>query len=132
MAEQTTKILIVDDDTFLLNMYSVKFSKSGYEVQTAQNGVEALKKIKDGAYSPDILLLDVIMPGLDGIELLTEIRKEHLVQDATIIMLTNQSDASDIEKAKAMKVNGYIVKATTVPSEVITQVGKIHSDFHKK
>jgi CheY-like chemotaxis protein len=132
MTEQHTKILIVDDDTFLLNMYSMKFSKNGFEVQTAQNGADALKKIKDGNYTPDIMLFDVIMPGIDGIELLTEIRKQNLTPDATIVMLTNQSDTGDIDRAKALKVNGYIVKATTIPSEVISQVQQIHQDAHKK
>jgi CheY-like chemotaxis protein len=129
MAELNKKILIVDDDTFLLNMYSLKFSKSGYEVTTCQNGTDALEKIKQGL-NPGVLLLDVIMPGLDGIELLAEIRKQNLIPDATIIMLTNQSDAHDIEKAKDLKVSGYIVKATTIPSEVITEVTRIHSE-HK-
>ena len=100
MAEQHKKILIIDDDTFLLNMYSLKFSKSNYEVITAQNGTDALAKLKDGTYKPDIILIDVIMPGLDGIELLAEIRKLNLVPDSSIIMLTNQSDSADIEKAK--------------------------------
>jgi CheY-like chemotaxis protein len=131
MAEQSKKILIVDDDTFLLNMYSLKFSNQGYEVTTVQNGNDALKKIKEG-YVPDIILLDVIMPGLDGLELLAEIRKEKLVPQATIVMLTNQSDNNDIEKAKSLSVNGYIVKATTIPSEVITEVTRIHQESHKQ
>ncbi|MCC2630597.1 MAG: two component transcriptional regulator, two-component system, OmpR family, response regulator [Candidatus Paceibacter sp.] len=125
--ESDQKILIVDDDTFLLNMYSMKFKNSGYEVTTIQSGKEALTKIQEG-YAPDIILLDVIMPVLDGLELLAEIRKEKLVPNATIIMLTNQSDTVDIEKAKSYNVNGYIVKATTIPSDVITQVTAIHQE----
>jgi two-component system response regulator MtrA len=132
MSEQSKQNLIVDDDTFLLNMYSLKFTKSNYEVSTAQNGNDALAKLKEGNIKPDILLLDVIMPGLDGLELLAEIRKEKLVPEATIIMLTNQSDSSDIKKAQDLNVNGYIVKATTIPSEVITQVSQIYSEAHKK
>jgi CheY-like chemotaxis protein len=77
MAEQTKKILIVDDDTFLLNMYSLKFSKNGYEVITSQNGADALKRLKEGL-EPNVILLDVIMPGIDGIELLRQIRTENL------------------------------------------------------
>jgi len=119
------KIFIVDDDTFLLNMYSLKFSKNNYEVNTAQNAAEALRKIKDG-YLPDIIILDIIMPGMDGLELLHQFRKDKLVPNATIVLLTNQSDASDIEKAKALGVNGYIVKATTVPSEVVDNITAIH------
>lgn len=132
MAEQNKKIFIIDDDTFLLNMYALKFTKSNYQVLTAQNGNDALSKLKDGSYQPDIVLIDVIMPGLDGLELLAEIRKLNLVPNSAIIMLTNQSDTADIEKAKALQVNGYIVKATTIPSEVITQVGQIYSESHKK
>jgi two-component system chemotaxis response regulator CheY len=111
-------------------MYSMKFGKNGFEVATAESGEDALKKI-EGGYAPDILLLDVIMPNIDGLELLAEIRKENLVPKATVIMLTNQSDNSDIERAKALKVNGYIVKATTIPSDVITEVTRIHQTSSK-
>jgi CheY-like chemotaxis protein len=131
MENSNPKILIVDDDTFLLNMYSMKFTNSGYEVTTIQSGKEALNKLKDN-YTPDIILLDVIMPVLDGLDLLSEIRKQNLAPQATIIMLTNQSDAVDVEKAKSFNVNGYIVKATTIPSDVITQVTAIHQESKKK
>ncbi len=123
------KIFLVDDDSFLLNMYSLKFTKSGFEVNTAQNGIEVLKKINEG-YIPDIMLVDVIMPSMDGLDLLTEIRTQNLVPEATIIMLSNQSDSTDIEKAKSLKVDGYIVKATTVPSEVIEDVLEIYNKKH--
>jgi CheY-like chemotaxis protein len=119
------KILVVDDDTFLLNMYSMKFTNNGYEVITCQNASDALQKLREN-YVPDIILLDVIMPAMDGLELLAEIRKHRLAPHATVIMLTNQSDSTDIEKAKALNVQGYIVKATTIPSEVITEVTRIH------
>jgi CheY-like chemotaxis protein len=130
MAETLKKIMIVDDDTFLLNMYSLKFSKNGYEVTTCQNGSDALRKLQEG-FCPDIILLDVIMPGIDGLELLQQIRTSKLVPNATIVMLTNQSDTNDIDKAKSLNVNGYIVKATTIPSEVITEVTRIHQEAHK-
>lgn len=131
MSEQLPKILIVDDDTFLLNMYSLKFTKNGFEVTTCQNSADALQKMREG-YVPDIILLDVIMPGMDGLELLHEIRNQKLAQNATVVMLTNQSDTADIEKAKALNVNGYIVKATTIPSEVITEVSNIHQKAHQQ
>ncbi len=123
----TYKILLVDDDTFLINMYSLKFSKNNFEVNSAQNANDALKKLKDG-YLPDIILLDVIMPGMDGLQLLEEIRKQNYAPQATVIMLTNQSDTTDIERAKALGIQGYIVKATTIPSEVIDDVLEIHNN----
>ena len=125
MDKPAYKILIVDDDTFLLNMYSIKFSNSGFEVATCQNSPDALKKIAEG-FVPDIMLLDIVMPGMSGLELLEEVRNKGMAKGATVVMLTNQSDSTDIEKAKSLGANGYIVKATTIPSEVINEVKKIH------
>jgi CheY-like chemotaxis protein len=128
---QKFKILLVDDDLFLLNMYSLKMSKAGFEVNSSQSTADALTKLKEG-YVPDIMLLDIIMPGMDGIQLLEEVRKENLAPKATVVMLTNQSDTSDIERAKKSGIDGYIVKATTIPSEVITDVLEIHNKKNNK
>lgn len=119
------KVLIVDDDKFLLNMYSIKFSKNGFEVQTGVGGADALKIIHDG-YTPDVILLDLVMPGMDGLELLTKIKAENLAPKATVIMLTNQGQPSDIKRAEDIGVAGYIVKATTIPSEVVDEVVKLY------
>lgn len=118
------KVLIIDDDMFLLNMYSIKFIKSGFEVDTAKSGRDALSKIKEGA-KPDVVLLDLVMPDMDGLELLENIRKENLLSEATIIILSNQSQPADFDRAKSLGVSGYIVKASTIPSEVVTEVVKI-------
>lgn len=120
------KVLIVDDDKFLLNMYSIKFSKSNFEVNSATSGEEALSKIKEG-YIPDIILLDIVMPGKDGFEVLDTIRKENIVPESLIIMLTNQGQLADIEKAKSFGISGYIIKATTIPSEVVEEVIRIYN-----
>jgi CheY-like chemotaxis protein len=116
------KLLIVDDDQFLLNMYSLKFSKNDYVVTTTTNPQEALSKLREGL-APDIILLDVIMPGMDGYQILEAIRKEKLAENAAIVMLTNQSDG--IDRIKELKVDGYIVKATIIPSEVVKEVTQI-------
>ncbi len=122
------KILFVDDDKFLLAMYALKFSKNNFEVSTAQGSEEALKIIRDG-FEPDILLVDVVMPTVDGIEFLTILRKENLIGRKTaVIMLTNQGLSGDIVRAKKLNVDGYIIKATTIPSEVMAEVIKIYSN----
>jgi CheY-like chemotaxis protein len=87
--------------------------------------VAALEKLRAGL-KPDILILDIIMPYMDGLDLLKTVREEKLVDDAVVIMLTNQSQSSDIERAKELKVDGYIVKASTIPSEVLHEVEKIY------
>ncbi len=116
--------MIVDDDKFLLDMYSLKFSKTGYEVETSDSTDTALKKIQAG-YTPDVLLVDIVMPGMDGIDFVAVLRKEKLVPRAIIIMLTNQGTSEDIGHSQKLDVDGYIVKATTIPSEVLEQVKKI-------
>jgi len=123
-------ILFVDDDKFLLDMYSLKFSKNNYVINTAQSPEDALKLIKDGL-DPDILLLDIVMPSMDGLEFLSVLRKENLLKKSVIIMLTNQGLPDDIAKAKKLNVDGYIIKATTVPSEVLSEVQKIYSGVKK-
>lgn len=123
-------VLFVDDDKFLLDMYSLKFSKNNFTVHTAQGPEEALKLIHDGL-EPDILLLDVVMPGMDGVELLSTLRKENLAKKAVVIMLTNQGLPDDIARAKKLNVDGYIIKATTIPSEVLAEVQKIYSSAKK-
>lgn len=121
---QQKKVLLVDDDQFLLDMYAIKFSKAGYEVKTADATANAFKLIKDG-YMPDVILSDIVMPGMDGLDLVASLRKENLVANTVIIMLTNQGSSDDVARAKKLHVDGYIVKATTIPSEVLAQVEKI-------
>ena len=124
------KILIVDDDNFLLNMYSLKFQKEGFEVMTANDGDSALAKVQDGLV-PDVVLLDIIMPSMDGLKFLETIREKKMISSSIVVILTNQSDSADIEKAKKLGIDGYIVKATTIPSEVLAEVTKILK-AHKK
>ena len=116
--------MIVDDDQFLLDMYAVKFKAAGFEVEATLDPAFALKKLRDG-FTPDAIMLDVVMPGIDGLELLQQVHDEHLGGDPAIIMLTNQSQQSDIDAAQAIGVDGYIVKADHVPSEVIQEVSAI-------
>ncbi len=115
------KVLIVDDDEFLLSMYSIKFSKSGLEVITSTNGDAAIQKLHEGL-SPDAIVLDIVMPGMDGFEVLEKIRKEKLAPNAVVLFLTNQGQSSDIDRAKGLGAAGYIVKASTIPSEVYNEV----------
>lgn len=119
------KILIIDDDKFLLNMYSMKFEKNGFEVKVATGGVDAMEILKND-YKPDILLMDLIMPVMDGFTMYDQIKKENLAPGALAVMLTNQGLVSDINRAKELGVHGYIVKATTIPSEVVDEVIEIY------
>lgn len=128
--EKKLKILIVDDDKFILGLYAGKFKTSGLEVVTAASGTEALDKIKSGG-DPDIIIADIVMPVMDGIQFLEQLRAEKLAEGSVIIMLTNQDQQSDIDRAKKMKVAGYVVKVSAIPSEVVTQVLSIYKERKK-
>lgn len=118
------KILLIDDDKFLLDMYAIKFSKAGYEVKTADSTDGGIKLVRDG-FVPDVMLVDIVMPGMDGLDFVAAVRKERLAPSAVMIMLTNQGSSDDISRAKKLSVDGYIVKATTIPSEVLAEVERI-------
>lgn len=124
MEDKKYSVFIIDDDKFLSSMYVSKFTKSGHTATVATSAIEALAKIKEG-FVPDVILSDVVLPGMDGLEFLEKVRKENLVPQSAFIMLTNQSNSSEIERAKKLGVAGYIVKATLIPSEIVTEVVKI-------
>ena len=119
-------IYLVDDDRFLLDLYAVKFKNAGHEVSAFSSGLELLTALrKEGALVPDGILLDVVMPGMTGFETLEVIRKEHLAHGAKIIFLTNQGQDSDIEMTKKLGADGYIIKASAIPSEVFTETMRL-------
>jgi CheY-like chemotaxis protein len=118
------KILLVDDDQLLHDMYSMKFKKNGFEVKTASGGEEAIQIIKNG-YIPDVLVTDLMMPVMDGFGIFEAIKKENLAPNVIAIMLTNKGLSEEISKAKSEGFNGYIVKATTIPAGVVEEVKRI-------
>lgn len=121
------KVVLIDDDNFLLEMYALKFKKNGYEVETYTSGETLISAIRDGL-KPNILLCDLIMPKMDGFDVLKVINGEKLLPDTVKIILTNQGQQSDIEKAEAIGIDGYIIKALHTPSEVVEKVKEIYSN----
>ncbi|MBP6868503.1 MAG: response regulator [Candidatus Pacebacteria bacterium] len=114
------KIYLVDDDRFLLDMYAVKFRAQGHEVTAFSGGKEVLEALRTKP-APDAILLDIVMPEIDGFEVLETIRSEKLVPTTKIIILSNQGQESDIERAKTLGAAGYIIKASAIPSEVFSE-----------
>ncbi|KND50357.1 MAG: sensor histidine kinase/response regulator [Parcubacteria bacterium C7867-007] len=118
------RIYLVDDDRFLLDMYAVKFKAAGHEVTAFQGGALALDALRTGT-APDALLLDIVMPEIDGFGVLETIRKENLIPSTKVIVLSNQGQESDIERANKLGVAGYIIKASAIPSEVFSETIRI-------
>lgn len=118
------RIYLVDDDRFLLDMYAMKFKAAGHQVTAFQSGMTALDALRKDP-PPDAILLDVVMPEIDGFGVLDTIRKENLGGGMKVIMLTNQGQPADIERASQLKVDGYIIKASAIPSEVFSETIRI-------
>lgn len=124
------KILVVDDDQFLLEMYSIKFREAGISVEASLDANQALEMLRAGLVV-DVLVLDVVMPEIDGLTILETVKKEKLGGDPVVVMLSNQGQQSDIEKATALGADGYIIKANSVPSEVLQKVIDLYKTNRK-
>mgnify|MGYP000917502074 FL=1 len=120
----TYRLYLVDDDRFLLDMYAVKFKAAGHDVTAFHNGEETLQALRDKP-APDAMLLDIVMPNIDGFQILETIRKDKLAPTTKVIVLSNQGQEADIERAKALGAAGYIIKASAIPSEVYAETVKI-------
>jgi len=121
---EKNKIFIIDDDKFLLDMYARKFEQSGFDVTICTGSNEALDKIKNGK-EPDVIITDILMPVMDGFEFLENIKKEQLAGKTKIIILSNKGEKQDIDKGIELGAAGYIIKASTIPSEVVDKVREI-------
>lgn len=122
--EKHYKILIVEDDKFLMDMYSLKFNENHFDVTSSFGAPDALIKLEEGLH-PDIILTDVVMPVMDGFEFLAAVKEKKLARGAVIIVLSNLGQKEDIAKGISLGASGYIVKATSTPTEVVKKVLEI-------
>ena len=120
----TNKILIIDDDQFILDMYTLKLKALGFATETARDGKEGLKKVTE--FNPDIVLLDVVMPAMDGFDILREIKKTKAASPK-VILLTNVGQKEDVERGTKLGADDYIIKANFTPSEVVEKVKNLIS-----
>ena len=112
-------VMVIDDDRFLADMYSMKFMQKGFAVETYQSVREALAALRSGL-KPIVILFDIVMPGEDGLEFLRVVKTEKLAESAALIALTNQGSDVDKSHAEELGADAYIVKASMIPSEVVT------------
>lgn len=120
----TKRLILIDDDQFLLDMYALKFRQAGYTVEAFTSPQDAMEKLREGM-EVDAVVTDSIMPGMDGLAVIETVKKENLGGVPALIMLSNQGQDSDVAEAKARGADGYIVKASAVPSQVLSEVVSI-------
>ncbi len=116
------KILIIEDDPLINKMYSEKLAREGFQTEIAQNGSDGLEKLK--ANPPDLVILDIMMPKMGGIEVIDEMKKDTRLEKIPIIVLSNLSESPDIERAKKRGIKDYLVKSDLDPEDVTNAVKK--------
>ncbi len=126
MKNNNKTVLIIEDDPFISDVYVLKLESEGYSVDTANDGVVGLEKIQKKKY--DIVLLDILMPNLDGFKVLERIKMVPTLNKVPVVILTNLSQKNDIQKGLNLGAVDYIVKTKFTPSEVIRTVNKILKD----
>jgi len=116
-------ILIIEDDKFLRELIAQKLIKEGYDTSEAVDGEEGIKKIKEE--KPDLVLLDLILPGIDGFEVLARMREESTLSSIPVIILSNLGQKEDVEKGLKMGAVDYLIKAHFTPGEIIEKIKNV-------
>lgn len=117
MTKNKKKILLVDDDKYIVRAYKDGLERAGFEVRTASDGNEALEKIKKDL--PDLILLDLIMPVKNGFEVLEELKVDDEMKKIPVVILSNLGQDTDVEKGKALGAVDYLIKTDYSMKEVI-------------
>ncbi|HLC63843.1 MAG TPA: response regulator [Patescibacteria group bacterium] len=120
MTDKQHSIVLIEDEEMLANMYETKFKTEGYKIRKALDGEKGLKMIEEDL--PDLILLDIIMPKLDGFSVLKRIKENAKSKNIPVILLTNLGQDEDIKKGQALGAVGYLVKANLTPAEVVAKV----------
>lgn len=118
-----SKVLIIDDEQELREMYKQIFGAAGFEVLLAENGELGFKTAKE--QKPNVILLDIIMPKTNGLDVLAEIKKDPDIKEIPVVLLTNLPEECSGEKAKTLGASGYLVKAENEPDQVVEKVKEI-------
>lgn len=118
-----TKIAIIEDDSAIHQMYRMKFENEGFDVQLASDGRTGVELVKN--FKPDLILLDLQMPEVDGLAALKQIRSQEWGRDIPIIILTNLGEEESPKEIKQYPISGYIVKADLTPRQVVARVKEV-------
>lgn len=115
-----SKILVIEDDKFLRELIARKLREEDYEVVEAVDGEEGVRKVKEE--KPSLILLDLILPGIDGFEVLAKIKEDPSLSEIPVIILSNLGQRDDIEKGLKLGAVDYLVKAHFTPAEIIEKI----------
>lgn len=121
MANEKAKVLIVEDDWMLLNIYATTFEREGFDVLTAGNGEDGFELIKNE--KPEVILLDIMLPGeKSGLEVLAEVKKIKSLKRIPVVILSNLEDDKTISEGLKLGASGYFIKTQTTPNDVVQSI----------
>ncbi len=120
MAADKSKVLVVEDEEILMTALREELSTGGYESEGASDGVEGLEKAK--SFKPDLILLDLLMPKMDGMEMLQKLKEDSTTRDIPVVILTNLSDYEKISEALSLGAMDYLVKANYKLEDLLEKV----------
>ncbi len=123
MVAASAKILIIEDDRYISKMYQLKLSLDGFDVQVADNGRIGVDKVRE--FKPDIILTDILMPEMDGFEVIKMVKSEPETKDIPILIMSNLGQEDHIQKGLELGAMGYIVKSQYTPSKVVEKIKEI-------
>jgi len=123
MPDKKIKILLVEDDSMIVEMYKLRFEEEGYEVSVTDKGSEAIEIAKRD--QPDLILLDIILPEIDGFSILREIKSDGSTKKIPVLLLTNLSQETDQQKGTESGADGYFIKAQHTPADLMNEIKKI-------
>ena len=123
MVDKKEKILIIEDDMYINKMYQLKLNLEGYEVEIAENGKVGVEKTK--SFKPDIVLLDILMPEMDGFEVLKVLKADSEMKKIPVLIMSNLGQEDHIQKGKEMGAVGYIVKTQYTPAKVVETIKEV-------
>jgi len=117
------KVLVVEDDRFLRELITQKLTREGYDVSEAVDGEDGVKKAEEK--KPDIILMDLILPGIDGFEAITRIKENPEFESTPIIILSNLGQRDDVERGLKLGAVDFLIKAHFTPGEIIEKIQKV-------
>lgn len=116
-------VLIIEDDKFLRELIAQKLGQSGYNVVEATDGEQGVKRVKE--VKPDLVLLDLILPGIDGFEVLARIKSDPIIASIPVIIISNLGQREEIEKGLKMGAVDYMIKAHFTPGEIVDRIKRV-------
>jgi len=123
MAKKKEVVLLIEDDKMIIDMYTLKFNQEGYEViqaEDGQTGLDLAKKV-----NPDVILLDIILPQMDGFTVLKSLKEDKAIKDVPVVLLTNLGQDGDVKKGLELGAVDYLIKANFTPAQVVDKVKSV-------